>query len=143
MRKLSVFSLIELSIVILVVGILIAGVTSGSRLVSEFQLQTARTLTNSSSVSGIKDLMLWYETSLESSFDSSERTNQSAVSTWYDINPQSSYKNNATKTTTASKPLFIEGGFPNNITAVRFDGTNDRVFFDGTFLVNTSYTILT
>lgn len=141
MHKSSAFSLVELSIVILVIGILVAGVTSGSRLVSEFQLTTARTLTKSSPVAGIKDLMLWYETSLESSFKSSERTNNSQISVWYDINPQKPVKNSANQVSTTQNPLFIEGAFPNNIPGIRFDGTNDRLSFDGTFLVNTSYTI--
>ncbi len=61
MKKITqkAFSLIELSIVILVVGILITGVIQGSNMVKKSQLQSARNLTTSSPVSGIKDLMLW------------------------------------------------------------------------------------
>lgn len=42
------FSLIELSIVILIIGILVAGVTSSSRLINQMRLTSARTLTQSS-----------------------------------------------------------------------------------------------
>jgi len=46
----TAFSLIELSIVILIIGILVAGVTQSSRLVRAIKLQTARSITNSSSI---------------------------------------------------------------------------------------------
>ena len=71
MKKLSfkkAFSPIELSIVILIIGILIAGVTQSSRLIRQAKLKTAQTLTSGAD----------------------------GVTTWYDINPQSSSKNNAT-----------------------------------------------
>ncbi|MFM7621060.1 MAG: prepilin-type N-terminal cleavage/methylation domain-containing protein, partial [Alphaproteobacteria bacterium] len=42
------FSLIELSIVILIIGILVAGVTQSSRLVNQFRLTSARNITLSS-----------------------------------------------------------------------------------------------
>ena len=56
------FSLIELSIVILIIGILVAGVTQSSRLVSQFRLLSARNITQSSPVHSIKDLLIWLET---------------------------------------------------------------------------------
>lgn len=52
--KKSAFSLIELSIVILIVGILIAGVTQSSRMVGKSRIKTAKTLTQSSPVGSIK-----------------------------------------------------------------------------------------
>jgi prepilin-type N-terminal cleavage/methylation domain-containing protein len=52
------FSLIELSIVILIIGILIAGVTQGSRLVRESKITTAVTLTQSAPIASVKDLVL-------------------------------------------------------------------------------------
>ena len=64
-NKSLAFSLIELSIVILIIGILIAGVTQGSRLVRESRVKTAQTLTQSSDVSSIKDLVLWLDATKE------------------------------------------------------------------------------
>ncbi|MFM7620300.1 MAG: prepilin-type N-terminal cleavage/methylation domain-containing protein, partial [Alphaproteobacteria bacterium] len=46
--KTQAFSLIELSIVILIIGILVAGVTQSSRLVNQFRLTSARNITLSS-----------------------------------------------------------------------------------------------
>ncbi len=105
------FSLIELSIVILVIGVLIAGVIQGANMVKKSQLQTARNLTTSSPVSGVKDLMLWYETSLESSFKTTEAADNTQISVWYDNNKQSMAKNNATQATSTNQPKFIENVF--------------------------------
>lgn len=90
--KYSAFSLIELSIVILIIGILIAGVVQGGKLFNKMKLTSARSLTSSSPVSGIKDLIFWVEaTSLQSFIDSQAQDN-SLVTTWYDINPQATQK---------------------------------------------------
>ena len=134
------FSLIELSIVILVVGVLIAGVMQGTNMVRKSQLQTARNLTTSSPVSGVKDLMLWYETSLESSFKTTEVADNTKISVWYDNNTQSIAKNNATQATSLNRPKFIENVF-GAIPAIRFNGSNERMGFDGTFLAGINYTV--
>jgi prepilin-type N-terminal cleavage/methylation domain-containing protein len=85
------FSLIELSIVILVVGILVAGVFSSSRLVSNSRIKTAQTLTQSSPVAGIKGLSLWLETTSSNSFVAGVEDGDD-ITTWNDINPQTTQK---------------------------------------------------
>lgn len=140
------FSLIELSIVILIIGILVAGITQSSRLIAQFRLQSARNLTINSPVNSIKDLAVWFETSLESSFISTEAEDGSAISVWNDINPQSSYKRSATQGTTNRKPYFRERIINNALPVVRFfdtniDATGDRMNFDGNFFVQSNYTI--
>ncbi len=75
------FSLIEVSIVLLIIGILVAGVTQGSRLVRASRLQTAQNLTINSPVAGIPNLSAWWETSLESSFLAAEAVDSTAIST--------------------------------------------------------------
>ena len=62
------FSLIELSIVVLIIGILIAGITSGSRLVRNSKLASAAQFTKSSDVNSIPDLVLWLEPTMPNSF---------------------------------------------------------------------------
>ena len=133
------FSLIELSIVILVAGVLIAGVMQGTNMVRKSQLQTARNLTTSSPVSGVKDLMLWYETSLESSLKTTEAANNTKISVWYDNNKQSMAKNNATQASSTYQPKFIENAF-GSIPGIRFDGSVAfSLRFDGDFLARTNY----
>jgi prepilin-type N-terminal cleavage/methylation domain-containing protein len=118
------FSLIELSIVILIIGILVAGVTSSSRLIKRMKLITAQNLTNSSPIYTIKDLVFWYETSLEKSFIDSEEQDNSDISIWYDNNIQSTSKLDAITIATNNRPKYIENVF-NGIPAIRFDGNDD------------------
>ncbi|MBU6339581.1 MAG: prepilin-type N-terminal cleavage/methylation domain-containing protein [Rickettsiales bacterium] len=140
-KKLKAFSLIELSIVILIIGILIAGVSQSSNLFRKSQLLIAQNLTKTSPVSGIKNLAAWYETSLSSSFGITVIEDGSAIDTWYDNNPQSTLKINATQSNASLKPIFYENVFPNGIPGVRFDGTNDKMMFDGSFLIGSEYTV--
>ena len=128
MKKNSAFSLIEISIVILVIGILIAGITQSTRLVKESGLMSARSLTQSSPVTGIKDLMSWHETSLKTSFDSNAQIDGSTIATWYDNGKQSTTQNNAIQGTISLRPLFKEYIFDGAIPAVRFDGLDDYLY---------------
>ena len=112
--KVRAFSLIELSIVILIIGILIAGVTQGSRILSQAKLNNARTLTKSSPVSSIKNLALWVESTSEESFSDDNTEDGQEILTWYDLNPQTSAKNDFTGTT-GTAPLYktnIINGLP-------------------------------
>ncbi len=132
------FSLIEISIVILILGILIAGVTQSSILFSKFQISNARNLTTGSAVTRISNLVTWYETTMENSFDDAETEDNSTITNWYDLNPQSSYKNNASSST--AKPIYIKNCI-NNLPCLRFNGSNDYMAFNGNIFINSSYTI--
>ena len=135
------FSLVELSIVILIIGVLIAGIGQGIELVQDARLSSARMLTQSSRVNSLKGLILWLESTSEASFSSTETSDNSTVSSWNDINPQATVKNNATQTGASSiKPIYIEKGI-NNLPILRFDGVAQYLNYDGSALVNSDYTI--
>jgi prepilin-type N-terminal cleavage/methylation domain-containing protein len=51
------FSLIELSIAVLIIGIIIAGITQSSSLIQKMALSSARSLTSSSPVASMRDLV--------------------------------------------------------------------------------------
>ena len=121
------FSLIELSIVILIIGILVAGVTQSSRLIRAMKIQSARQLTMSSPVPSISNLNLWLETTLEKSFNDTETSNGSTITKWYDINPQSGFKNDAYQTNTARAPIY---NFNESLPLVNFNGNNDGQYFN-------------
>ncbi len=111
----TAFSLIEISLVVLIVGILISGVSLGVDLYNDFKLTTARQLTINSRVGRIQDLVAWYETTNQNVFSKGEgafedlnkfEENQ-AINRWKDSNPKTSYKIDATQTATASQPTII------------------------------------
>lgn len=80
-RSIKAFSFIELSIVILVIGVLIAGVSQGGKMITKFKITTAASLTNSSPVHSIKNLVAWYKTTSEKSFIATESDDGQSVST--------------------------------------------------------------
>jgi prepilin-type N-terminal cleavage/methylation domain-containing protein len=88
------FSLIELSIVLLIIAIIIAGVTQSSSLLAKAKLQSAQSATLNSPVAGIPDLIMWFETTSDKSFATTDGSTQTEdgtqITTWNDINPQSS-----------------------------------------------------
>jgi prepilin-type N-terminal cleavage/methylation domain-containing protein len=80
----NAFTLIELSAVIVIIGILIAGVTTATGLVKKSKIAAAQSLTKASPISGITDNALWLESSTESSFKDTESSTGDTVTTWYD-----------------------------------------------------------
>lgn len=114
------FSLIELSIVVLIIGIIIAGVAQSNSLVRKTKLNTARSLTKSSPISSIKDLVFWIEATSSESFDLSI-DDGSSIAQWNDINPQANIKNNITQNTVSSQPKYKSNGI-SNLPAVSFNG---------------------
>jgi hypothetical protein len=121
MKKKSAFSLIELSIIILIVAILIAGVIKGSRLLISSKISNAQTLTQSSPVASIKNLYAWYETSSEGSFDSEVVDNDDSITVWRDRNPQKTTGLDLTQGTGSAKPSYKLKSL-NDIPTVYFDG---------------------
>lgn len=115
-RNLSAFSLIELSIVIVIIGILVAGVAKSTRLISQARINTAKSLTRSSPIASITGISLWIETTLDESFKSSLIDDETAITSWYDVNPQSTYKADFSATTA---PTYRTGVI-NNLPAIKF-----------------------
>ena len=132
----NAFSLIELSIVILIIGILVAGVTSSSRLLKQIKLNAARSMTLSSPVSSITNLMAWFETSLESSFETS-LSNNDKIAKWIDINPQSSSKYQFVSTDPTYQPVYTDSGV-NGLPSLVF---NTSHMFLYNFQIGANYTL--
>lgn len=123
-NKNRAFSLIELSIVVLIIGILIAGVTQGSRLVNASKVQTAQTLTQSAPVTSVQGLVLWLDSSREDSFVSTETSNATTLTKWYNVNPQVANPNRATTSlttfTNASSDITYKSVGINGLPSVAF-----------------------
>jgi prepilin-type N-terminal cleavage/methylation domain-containing protein len=120
------FSLIEISVVILIIGMLIAGISQGIDLYQDSRLASARALTQSSRVGRIADLVAWYETTSLKSIDSAQAVDGKEITTWFDINPNTTSPKNATQNTANRKPKY---NLKNSLPLINFNG-----IFDGQFL---------
>ena len=154
-KSLRAFSLIELSIVLTVIGILIGGIVAGSSLLKSARLSTAQRLTQNSPVAQMPNLVVWYETSLPSSFSIGNKLLKDGdlVGTWYNNNPSANTyfwnntiesatnKNDAIQALIAKQPRFYKNVFNGAIPSLRFDGVDDFLNFDGLPLVGSAYTI--
>jgi prepilin-type N-terminal cleavage/methylation domain-containing protein len=145
------FSLIEISMVILVIGILIAGISNGVDLYDDYRLKVAQNLTKNSRVNRIPDLEMWLETTSENSLatgaatftDKPNPADLDPIGRWNNINPNilPSARNHATQVTSTDKqPKYIRKGM-NGLPALKFDGTDDFFSFNGNFLIGSDYTI--
>jgi prepilin-type N-terminal cleavage/methylation domain-containing protein len=114
------FSLVELSMVILIVGILIAGVSRGIDLYQDMRLATARSLTQNSRVNRIEDLTMWFEATSEKSFEKPNPNDGDRIALWKNINFKLSNRIDVAQSTQASKPFYVRNAI-NNIPALRFD----------------------
>jgi prepilin-type N-terminal cleavage/methylation domain-containing protein len=114
------FSLIELSIVILIIGILVAGVTQSSRIINQMRLQNARIITQNSPINSIKDLVIWLETSMEGSFINDEAQEGSTISEWRDNNPLTIQKNKFIQPNAAIRPIYRSSAI-NNLPGIMFE----------------------
>jgi prepilin-type N-terminal cleavage/methylation domain-containing protein len=115
------FSLIELSVVILVIGILVVGIAQGSRIMTASKLRSAQSLTQSSPVNSMEGAVLWLETTSDKAFQNSgnsyDVTDNDNIKNWNDINP-TTLKFVATEST--NMPVYKKNGI----------GTLPTLFFD-------------
>lgn len=83
----SAYSLLEISIIILIIGILISGVSNGIDLYQDYKINIAKNLTQNSRVNRIEGLVLWLESSQKSSFEPNNISNNTRITKWKNINP--------------------------------------------------------
>ena len=81
-HKKHAFTLIELAIVILIIGIVIAGVLAANQLISKARISAAQNLTKSAPIAATSDTIFWLESSLPTSFQSSEADDGKSLSIW-------------------------------------------------------------
>jgi len=138
MKKNSAFSLIELSIVILVIGILVAGVTESRGLITKFRLSSARSLTNSSPVNSMKDLILWLDATSASSVNDSLGDGD-LVDKWSNIYLQESSDKDFLQSNSVYKPTYKTAGI-NGIPTLSFS-TNDYLTSSPSIKHSPSYSL--
>ena len=134
------FSLVEISIVILIIGVLIAATISARTMIKNSRIAAAQSKTRSGPVNSIPNSVIWLESSLEESFSSDESKDGTALTGWNDIKTgsASSVNDGAAGST---NPIF--SNTINSIHAVKFSGDANSYFeIDGSALNGSDYTII-
>lgn len=83
------FTLIELSVVVVIIGILVTGIMQGANMVQTSRLSSARAITAKSPIIDIEGLTAWYETVKLSSLELGETIDETNISSWFDGTPGS------------------------------------------------------
>lgn len=142
LKKLTIkkrgFSLLEMSIAVLVIGIIITAIAIGGQLTQSARLAGAKTLTKSSPVNRMTNLIMWYETTSDSSFIPSE-VETTSINTWYNLNPSF----NGNNAVAIVNPTYTENSI-NNLPALAFDGSSTYLQTYNVynyFSLNNSFTI--
>ena len=137
------YSMIEVSLIILIIGILFAGAYQGFNVYNETHLASARTLSQNSIVGRLPNMAFWYETTFENSFQNGEGYDGKTVSVWLDRNNQQLTKLNAysaqksdsakfsyeaNNISEASGPTLVVNGI-NGLPSLNFKNTNSSSKF--------------
>lgn len=134
--KNSAFSFMELAVVIIIIGILVAAISQGGRLVEKAILSEAKVTTSSSPLHKLKSLELWLETTLDESISEEQRYDYEAIYQWNSL-----HKTNIQKTIEMTGPNPEEERFyyyPNEagrLPSIRIKSDGE----DGSLKINDAY----
>ena len=137
-EKKKAFSLLELSIVIVIIGVLLIGVIGSKHLIKKARINAAQAITRSSPISAVKGNKLWIESSLDDSSFGNGLTTGDFITSWED----NSSNNGLSISFTGSGPTYSNS--INGVQAVKFgslSATNHLVIDNPDFLNGTNYTI--
>lgn len=114
------FSLIELAVVVLIIGLITTGIIKGTSIIRSARISSARALTTKSNIAAIPGMVAWYETSLIDSLKPSEASDTSQITEWRDISPGSiaAQKNKLTRSASSAVIYKVEG--INNLPSINF-----------------------
>jgi prepilin-type N-terminal cleavage/methylation domain-containing protein len=117
------FSLIEISLVIVIIGILIAGISTGIDLFYDSKLATAQSLTKSAPVRRIDGLFTWIEATSPESFATTPKDGDS-IGLIKDLGFKMDKVNFVQTGNNNLKPIYKPRNL-NDLPALYFDGSND------------------
>lgn len=123
-RKNRAFSLIEISVVIVIVMIMIAGLLQGSRVISSMRITTARNVTNSSAMPWINYIVTWYDVTASDAFIENENDDGDKISRWNGAELRYTDRVNLIQTDETKKPTLISNGMY-GLPSLKFDGVDD------------------
>ena len=123
--KRKAFTLVEIAVVIIVIGVLIAGISQAMEMFAEASLKSSRNLSKSSRIGRVDDLTIWLDAASEKAFDN-EKGDASAVSIWKDANPKSNLAISSTSSSASLYPSYSLSAI-NSLPAVSFKKTSSSV----------------
>ncbi|MFZ9469652.1 MAG: prepilin-type N-terminal cleavage/methylation domain-containing protein [Rickettsiales bacterium] len=121
------FSLIELSVVIVIVMVMIAGLLQSSRIIGSMRINTARNVTQSSAMPWVNYIVSWQDSTAEDAFKEEETDDGDKISRWNGAEVRYSDRINFIQNTADNQPMYKANGMF-GLPSVLFDGTND--FFE-------------
>ncbi len=141
-KKQRAFSLFEASAVILIIGILIAGVFLSSNMIKDSRIASAKTLTQKSPIVSTSELSIWVETSFVEKLVSpsgSEIGDGSQITGW-----DSAHSSDGAVKIVAVGSGPVLSNTINYVPAIKFENSDSNYLqiSDASFLENTDYSIV-
>lgn len=141
MRQTKAFTMIELSIVILIIGVIVAATLKVRTMIDSANKTVAARLTENSPLTSIEGLTLWLETTTDKSFIYDEIYDGSSISVWNDIKSANfGQANNATPLESSKSPTYTKNFFSSGIAGIKFKSSEsdsmqaDNIIFGGSEL---------
>jgi hypothetical protein len=124
-NKRTGFLLSELAIVLIFIGILLAGVVVfRSGLLLKARGNKIVSFSKSSPVKDIKDVAVWYDAAVKDGFRASEFIDGAQISEWKNLSPSNNGKFNVFQSVSGNKPLY-KFDSKDNLPFLEFDGDDD------------------
>jgi prepilin-type N-terminal cleavage/methylation domain-containing protein len=135
-KKYKAFSFIEISIALLIIGVLMSITIQIKDFIHSAKIERARSLTQNSPILSIPDLAHWYEPVLQDSFETAIDVSGNIIEDgtqikiWFDKNNSRLHPAHAIQNNSSYQPQYFNKVFDNTIPALRFFGTNDYMQSD-------------
>lgn len=132
-KKYKAFSFIEISVALLIIGVLMSITLQIKDFIHSSKVERARSLTQNSPILSIPDLAHWYEPILQDSFETAIDVSGSIIEdgtpikSWFDKNNSRLHPAHAIQNNSTYQPQYFNRVFDNTIPALRFFGTDDRL----------------
>ena len=123
-KKNKAFSLVEISVVIVILMIMIAGLIQSSRVIKNMRLTTARSVTQSSAMPWINYIVTWYDATAADAFIDGETDDADLISRWNGAEIRYSDRITLTQVDDTKKPALVSNGMY-GLPSIKFDGIND------------------
>jgi len=124
LKKNKAFSLVELSVVIVIVMIMIAGLMQSSRVIGNMRIATARNVTQSSAMPWINYIVTWYDATAVDAFIDSETDDGDKISRWNGAEVRYTDRINLNQLEESKKPVYVANGMY-GLPSIKFDGIDD------------------